>query len=68
MGFSYWQGTPNEDDAKLFSEGINRYYDVYGTEPDYLEMTELLAEFIMTLDKSRNLLLKRVSQKMRTVA
>ena len=53
MGFSYWQGTPNEDDAKLFSEGINRYYDVYGTEPDYLEMTELLAEFIMTLDKSR---------------
>ena len=53
MGFSYWQGTSNEDDAKLFSEGINRYYDVYGTEPDYLEMTELLAEFIMTLDKSQ---------------
>ena len=54
MGFSYWQGTQNEDDAKLFSEGINRYHDVYGSEPDYLEMTELLAEFIMTLDKSRN--------------
>ncbi len=54
MGFSYWQGNPNEDDAKLFSEGINRYYDVYGTEPDYLEMTELLAEFVMTLDKSRS--------------
>ena len=54
MGFSYWQGNPNEDDTKLFSEGINRYYDVYGTEPDYLEMTELLAEFIMTLDKSRS--------------
>ena len=54
MGFSYWQGTPKEDDAKLFSEGINRYYDVYGAEPDYLEMTELLAEFIMTLDESQN--------------
>lgn len=54
MGFSYWQGTPNENDSKLFAEGINRYYDVYGTEPDYLEMTELLAEFIMTLDKSRS--------------
>ena len=54
MGFSYWQGNPNEDNAKLFSEGINRYYDVYGTEPDYLEMTELLAEFVMTLDKSRS--------------
>ncbi len=54
MGFSYWQGNPSEDDAKLFSEGVNRYYDVYGAEADYLEMTELLAEFIMTLDKSRS--------------
>ena len=54
MGFSYWQGDSNEDDSKLFSEGINRYYDVYGTEPDYLEMTELLADFIVTLDESRN--------------
>ncbi len=54
MGFSYWQGDRNENDAKLFSEGINRYYDVYGTEPDYLEMTELLADFIMTLDESHN--------------
>ena len=53
MGFSYWQGNPSEDDGRLFAEGINRYYDVYGTEPDYLEMTELLGEFIMTLDKSR---------------
>lgn len=54
MGLSYWQGDRNEDDSKLFSEGINRYYDVYGTEPDYLEMTELLADFIVTLDESRN--------------
>ena len=30
MGFSYWQGNPNEDDSKLFSEGINRYHDIYG--------------------------------------
>lgn len=54
MGFSYWQGDRNEDDSALFAEGINRYYDIYGTEPDYLKMTELLAEFIMTLDSSRN--------------
>lgn len=54
MGLSYWQGDRNEDDSKLFAEGINRYYDVYGTEPDYLEMTELLADFIVTLDESRN--------------
>lgn len=54
MGLSYWQGDRNEDDSRLFAEGINRYYDVYGTEPDYLEMTELLADFIVTLDESRN--------------
>ncbi|NIP29926.1 MAG: deoxyhypusine synthase [Candidatus Dadabacteria bacterium] len=54
MGFSYWQGKSTADDNELFKEGINRYYDVYGKESDYLEMTELLAEFILTLDDSRN--------------
>jgi len=51
MGFDYWQGTHNADDETLFKEGVNRYYDVYGKESDYLKMTELLAEFIMTLDE-----------------
>ncbi|MGI9559112.1 MAG: deoxyhypusine synthase family protein [Thermodesulfobacteriota bacterium] len=51
MGFGYFQGSANADDTKLFSEGINRYYDVYGKESDYLEMTEMIAEFILTLDK-----------------
>jgi len=51
MGFDYWQGTHNADDETLFQEGVNRYYDVYGKESDYLKMTELLAEFIMTLDE-----------------
>jgi deoxyhypusine synthase len=32
-------------------EGFNRYYDVYGDEADYLQMTELIAEFILTLDE-----------------
>lgn len=54
MGHSYWQGTHNADDELLFTEGINRYYDVYGKESDYLEMTELLAEFIMGLDETRS--------------
>ena len=53
MGHTYWQGKPNVDDAKLFEEGINRYYDVYGKESDYLEMTELIAEFILTLNESK---------------
>ncbi len=51
MGFDYWQGTHLADNERLFKEGINRYYDVYGKESDYLRMTELLAEFIMTLDE-----------------
>ncbi len=50
MGFDYFQGSAKADDTTLFSEGINRYYDVYGKETDYLEMTEMIADFIMTLD------------------
>lgn len=54
MGYSYWQGHHLQDDTKLFKAGYNRYYDVYGKETDYLEMTELIAEFILTLDESHN--------------
>lgn len=52
MGKKYYQGSHLGNDGKLFKAGINRYYDVYGREDDYLEMTELIAEFIMTLDES----------------
>jgi len=51
MGFSYYQCKPNVDDEKFFKEGLNRYYDLYGREDDYLKMTELIAEFILTLDQ-----------------
>lgn len=54
MGMGYWQGDTREDDELLFSEGVNRYYDVYGKESDYLEMTEFIAEFIVTLDEGYN--------------
>lgn len=54
MGFDYWQGTHLADDETLFKEGVNRYYDVYGKETDYLKMTELLADFIVTLDEDYN--------------
>ena len=54
MGFDYWQGSQLADNEILFREGLNRYYDVYGKETDYLVMTELLAEFILTLDESHN--------------
>lgn len=49
MGFSYWQGSTEEDNKKLFECGINRYYDVYCKEDDYMKMTEMIADFIMTL-------------------
>jgi len=50
MGFSYWQGDPNANDAQLVKDDINRYYDVYGREADYRKMEELMKEFILTLD------------------
>lgn len=46
MGYSYWKGSHLADDAKLLKEGVNRYYDVYGRDVDYMEMTELIAKFI----------------------
>lgn len=52
MGYKYVKGSHKADDAKLFKEGFNRYYDVYGSEVEYLEMTELIADFIVTLDES----------------
>ncbi|MGQ0794179.1 MAG: deoxyhypusine synthase family protein [Deltaproteobacteria bacterium] len=54
MGRGYVQGSHVVDNEELFQEGYNRYYDVYGREDDYLEMTELIAEFIMTLNEGYN--------------
>ena len=54
MGYKYFQVTPNGSDDKLFREGYNRYYDICGKESDYLEMTELIAEFILTLNEEYN--------------
>jgi deoxyhypusine synthase len=51
MGYSYYQGSHLTDDEELFKIGLNRYYDVYGREDDYLAMTELISEFIETLDQ-----------------
>lgn len=54
MGFNYWQGDHIVDNEILFKEGLNRYYDVYGREDDYLRMTELIADFILGLDENHN--------------
>ena len=52
MGYSYYQCKPNVNDEEFFKKGFNRYYDLFGKETDYLEMTELIAEFIITLDQN----------------
>jgi len=51
MGFNYYQCPEKYDDTVLFKNGYNRYYNVLGREDNYLEMTELIAEFILTLDR-----------------
>jgi deoxyhypusine synthase len=52
MGYSYWKGSHLVDDAELLKKDINRYYDVYGKETDYMEMTELIADFYVKNLKS----------------
>lgn len=54
MGCAYWQGTHHGNDEHLYLSGLNRYYDLYGKESDYLKMTELIAEFILTLKPGYN--------------
>ncbi len=54
MGFSYLKGTHiGNQDKKLLEKGINRYYDVYGKETDYVKMIELLEEFTLTLESNK---------------
>jgi deoxyhypusine synthase len=45
MGYSYWRGSHMVNDAELLKIDINRYYDVFGKETDYMEMTEMIADF-----------------------
>jgi deoxyhypusine synthase len=49
MGFSYWQGSHLVNDRELLKADINRYYDVYGFEKDYVAMENLIKEFVLTL-------------------
>ena len=52
MGYSYWQGSHLVNDKELLKHNINRYYDVFGREEDYMKMTELIAEFYLTLEEN----------------
>ncbi|MBI4244546.1 MAG: deoxyhypusine synthase family protein [Planctomycetes bacterium] len=48
MGSNYLKGIHCADDSKLLESDINRYYDVYGRESDYMEMTEMIATFYLS--------------------
>lgn len=48
MGHSYVKGTHMTNDEELLKSNINRYYDVFGKETDYMEMTEMIAEFYIS--------------------
>src|SRR5207253_1269309 len=50
MGYAYYQGSPQVDDADLLAQQIDRYYDVYADELEYRQMERLLADFMATLD------------------
>ena len=52
MGNFYYKGSHKCDDTELLKNNVNRYYDVYGRELDYLDMTDVIADFIMTLDRN----------------
>lgn len=54
MGYYYWQGSQNVDDAKLLDSDINRYYDIFGDDVEYLDMINLIAKFIMTRKEGYN--------------
>jgi deoxyhypusine synthase len=54
MGGAYIQSSNINSDEELFKQGYNRYYDLLGDEEEYLRMTELIAEFILTLKSNHN--------------
>jgi len=54
MGYSYWKGNHMVNDAELLKVDVNRYYDVFGKETDYMYMTELIADFYVKNLKSNH--------------
>jgi len=53
-GGTYWQGSRAVDDADLYKEKVDRFYDVFADEYQYREMESMLADFMGTLDLSRS--------------
>jgi deoxyhypusine synthase len=50
-GRRHYVGSPLESDAALQAERIDRVYDTYASEAEFIENDEWIAEFALTLDR-----------------
>lgn len=51
MGLDYWLGDSKVNDRDLLKYRINRFYDHYAAEIDYLKLEGLIRDFMQTLDQ-----------------
>jgi deoxyhypusine synthase len=50
-GRRHYQGSPREDDAALQAEHIDRVYDTYASEDEFVDNDEWIAAFALTLER-----------------
>jgi deoxyhypusine synthase len=52
-GRHHYLGSPQANDAELQSARVDRVYDTYASEDDFVENDNWIAEFVLTLDSRR---------------
>jgi deoxyhypusine synthase len=50
-GRRHYMGSPEQDDAMLQAERVDRVYDTYASEKEFIENDEWIAEFALTLER-----------------
>ena len=50
-GRRHYIGSPREDDAALQADHIDRVYDTYASEDEFVDNDEWIAAFVLTLDR-----------------
>ena len=50
-GRRHYVGSPRENDAALQADRIDRVYDTYASEHEFIDNDEWIAEFVMTLER-----------------
>src|SRR5919108_1931109 len=50
-GRRHYIGSPRENDAALQADHIDRVYDTYASEDEFVDNDEWIAEFVMTLER-----------------